>query len=206
MTMVQPSQVEDYCNRVLEKLFEIKVKAQSCIESITSYRDKTKPFDSIEFIEMVDDTFQFLAPNVKTKDETDEIDFHKVPTALPEEPKVPEITIDPNPLGLDEHSIERFGLQLAEQELLIKWLDLVGHIPKFNLLYRGTRDTFKAGRFHELCDNKGPTISIIKSKCGKVFGGYTSQAWTSVRGYKKDEKSFLFSLTNKIKYKAKDPS
>jgi hypothetical protein len=27
-----------------------------------------------------------------------------------------------------------------------------------------------------------------------------------VRGYKKDEKAFLFSLTSKIKYKAKDPA
>lgn len=77
-------------------------------------------------------------------------------------------------------------------------------MPKLTLLYRGTRDTFKAPKFHELCDGKGATISIIKSKCGKVFGGYTSTAWSSVRGYKKDEKAFLFSLTNKIKYRAKD--
>lgn len=75
---------------------------------------------------------------------------------------------------MDEYAVETFSMKLAEQELLIKWLDLVGHTPKFNLLYRGTRDTFKAAKFHELCDNKGATISIIKSKCGKVFGGYTS--------------------------------
>jgi len=73
-------------------------------------------------------------------------------------------------------------------------------------LYRGTRDTFTAPKFHELCDNKGPTLSIIKSKDGKVFGGYTSASWSSVRGYKKDEKAFLFSLSSKIKYKAKDPA
>ena len=45
---------------------------------------------------------------------------------------------------------------------------------------------------------------MIKSKCGRIFGGYTSAPWTSLRGYKKDEKAFLFSLTQKIKYKAKD--
>lgn len=114
--------------------------------------------------------------------------------------------IDHNPLALDDYAVETFGLKLPEQELLMKWLDISGgFIPKVTLLYRGTRDTFKAARFHELCDNKGATISIIRSKCGKVFGGYTSAPWTSVRGYKKDEKSFLFSMTNKIKYKAKDP-
>jgi len=86
----------------------------------------------------------------------------------------------------------------------MKWMDLVHQIPKLTLLYRGSRDTYKAARFHELCDNKGPTISMIKSKCGRIFGGYTSAPWTSLRGYKKDEKAFLFSLTQKIKYKAKD--
>jgi hypothetical protein len=88
----------------------------------------------------------------------------------------------------------------------MKWMDLMHQIPKLTLLYRGSRDTYKAARFHELCDNKGPTISMIKSKCGRIFGGYTSAPWTSVRGYKKDEKAFLFSLTQKIKYKAKDQS
>lgn len=83
-------------------------------------------------------------------------------------------------------------------------MDLVNHLPKLTLLYRGSRDGYKAARFHELCDNKGPTISLIRSKCSKVFGGYTSAPWTSIRGYKKDEKAFLFSLTSKIKYKAKD--
>ena len=133
------------------------------------------------------------------------INFHNVPEPLPEEVKI-DIPIDPNPLALDDYAMETFGLKLPEQELLIKWLDLVSQVPKFTLIYRGTRDTFKAARFHELCDNKGATVSIIKSKDGKVFGGFTASPWTSVRGYKKDERAFLFSLSSKIKYKAKDPS
>ena len=122
---------------------------------------------------------------------------------LPEE-KIDLPPLDENPLKFDDYAIKIFGLKLPEQAVFIKWLDLVDKVPKFTLLYRGNRDSFKAARFHELCDNKGPTLSIIKSKCGKVFGGYTSTAWSSVRGYKKDEKAFLYSLTNKIKYKAKD--
>lgn len=112
MTMVQPHQVEDYCNRLLEKLFEIKVRAQQAIESVTSYRDKTKPFDSIEFIEMVDDTFKFLAPNAANEEEKLAIDFHRVPTALPKEIQIPEVTINPNPLGVDEYAVELFGMGL----------------------------------------------------------------------------------------------
>jgi hypothetical protein len=125
---------------------------------------------------------------------------------MPEEPKIELPPLDENPLKFDDYAIKTFNLKLPEQAIIIKWLDLIDKVPKFTLLYRGNRDTYKASRFHELCDNKGPTISIIKSKCGKVFGGYTATPWSSVRGYKKDEKAFLFSLSNKIKYKAKDPA
>jgi len=153
---------------------------------------------------MTQDFYDFLVPLAQNDEDKSAIDFHQVPGKLPEEPKIELPPLDENPLRFDDYAVKTFNLNLPEQAILIKWLELVDKVPKFTLLFRGNRDTFKAARFHELCDNKGPTLSIIKSKCGKVFGGYTSTAWSSVRGYKKDEKAFLFSLTNKIKYKAKD--
>jgi hypothetical protein len=48
---------------------------------------------------------------------------------------------------------------------------------KSELLYKGTRDGFKASKFHELCDNKGSTLTLIKSDQNKIFGGYTSVGW-----------------------------
>jgi hypothetical protein len=39
--------------------------------------------------------------------------------------------------------------------------------------------TFK---FHELCDDKGPTITIFKSKAARVFGGFTQESWSSGGG------------------------
>ncbi len=33
--------------------------------------------------------------------------------------------------------------------------------------------------FHRLCDNKGATITIIRSTSGWIFGGFTSASWTS---------------------------
>ncbi|CAF1125811.1 unnamed protein product, partial [Didymodactylos carnosus] len=71
---------------------------------------------------------------------------------------------------------------------------------KWKLIYKATRDGFNAEDFHRLCDDKGPTISIAESKDGGyLFGGFTTQSWTSVTGYKKDEKAFLFTLTNPFK-------
>jgi hypothetical protein len=51
------------------------------------------------------------------------------------------------------------------------------------------------------CDNKSPTLTIIKAQnSGFYFGGYTEAEWDSmIFGYKHkaDPNAFLFSLTNK---------
>ena len=50
--------------------------------------------------------------------------------------------------------------------------------------------------FHEFYDNKGPTLSIIKSKNNNIFGGFTPLNWNSNNIRFKDEtnSTFLFSL------------
>ncbi|CAF0818161.1 unnamed protein product [Adineta steineri] len=67
---------------------------------------------------------------------------------------------------------------------------------KWELIYKATRDGFRANAFHSRCDNKGPTISIIQSNNNYIFGGYTSIAWTSSEKYQNDETAFLFTLRN----------
>ena len=49
----------------------------------------------------------------------------------------------------------------------------------YTLLYRASEHGFSASKFHELCDNKGPTVTIIETKAGYVCGGYTEISWTS---------------------------
>ena len=70
------------------------------------------------------------------------------------------------------------------------------NIKQFNLLFRASEHGFSAQKFHSLCDNKGATIVIIKSKNGNVFGGYTSKSWISSDGFAwgRDEKAFLFLI------------
>jgi hypothetical protein len=58
--------------------------------------------------------------------------------------------------------------------------------------------------FHELCDDKGPTITIFKSKAERIFGGFTQQTWDSKSDYKKDEKSFIYSIDRKQIYRVKN--
>lgn len=40
------------------------------------------------------------------------------------------------------------------------------------LLYRGTKDGTTSYKFHEKCDDQGPTICLYKNEKGHIFGGY----------------------------------
>ena len=69
-------------------------------------------------------------------------------------------------------------------------------IRRFSLLFRASDHKYSAAKFHEHCDYKGPTISIIKSNFGNIFGGYTSKSWTSENRQKRDENAFLFLVAS----------
>ena len=49
---------------------------------------------------------------------------------------------------------------------------------KWCLLFRASRDGFEAAAFHSKCDNKGPTVTIVKSG-NHIFGGFTETSWSS---------------------------
>jgi len=69
---------------------------------------------------------------------------------------------------------------------------------KIAVLYRATRDGFSSFKFHEKCDNKGPTLTVIRSNNDYLFGGYTPQPWISgdeVRLISSPD-TFIFTLLN----------
>ena len=75
-------------------------------------------------------------------------------------------------------------------------------IMKMTLLYKLTKDSDQSSVFHKLCDNKGPTLTIVKTTKGYRGGGFTSISWDSSGAYKNDTKAFVFSLDRKKMYKA----
>ena len=86
-----------------------------------------------------------------------------------------------------------------ERSLLSKWIDEDSE-KEIKLLYKSSEDGDLIKTFHEKCDNKGPTILIIKSTNGKKFGGYNPLFWDSSNKFKNTSDSFIFSLDNKKKY------
>ncbi|CAF1200424.1 unnamed protein product [Adineta steineri] len=67
---------------------------------------------------------------------------------------------------------------------------------RWESIYIATKDGSDASTFHRLCDNQGPTMVIIRSTGGYLFGGYASQSWSSNGSYTNAPNSFLFLLTN----------
>jgi hypothetical protein len=67
---------------------------------------------------------------------------------------------------------------------------------RWKLIYRASQHGFTADQFHKHCDNYGPTITVIRSLTGFIFGGFTAIPWTSIHQDKYDIKAFLFTLKN----------
>jgi len=72
---------------------------------------------------------------------------------------------------------------------------------KNSTIIKKSSDGNKSSTFHKLCDNKGKTLTLIQSSEGFIIGGYTPLDWDRISGWKNDNDTFLFSLTNKKIYK-----
>lgn len=66
----------------------------------------------------------------------------------------------------------------------------------FELLYRASCNGMTAADFHKKCDDQGPTITIVKSVNGCIFGGFASTSWGKDGKGHKAPGSFLFTLKN----------
>ncbi|CAG8495985.1 33660_t:CDS:2 [Racocetra persica] len=95
---------------------------------------------------------------------------------------------------------------LIEQKhivLIVKWINEIYNLNPstfytFNLLQRASRHGSNSKKFHARCDNKGPTLVIIRIKdTGEIIGGYNPIDWckaTSKNTYHSASTSFIFSL------------
>ncbi len=63
---------------------------------------------------------------------------------------------------------------------------------KWKLIYRASEHGYTASSFHDYCDDKGPTLIVVKSTDGWIFGGYTTQSWHPIKLYTKDDIICIF--------------
>jgi len=98
----------------------------------------------------------------------------------------------------DSKILNEKGLNLLHSFLLDDYKE-----PMLDLIYRGSRNGYSAQEFHDFCDARGSTIILIRSTSKKVFGGYTDVSWNRDDQYQSTDKSFLFSMDFKEKFKLK---
>ena len=89
------------------------------------------------------------------------------------------------------------------QNSLNEWLG--NNKKEVDLLFRATRDGFDCSIFHRLCDNKGPTITLVRDNQGRCFGGYTGTHWGTYGSYQNDNTAFMFSFNRNKKIMARYP-
>jgi hypothetical protein len=128
--------------------------------------------------------------------------------------------VPPNPPAspADALKADPFDELRAEMWALKAWHDgfaslIVADFPalfaefrgkRFTLLWRGSRDGFRATTFHGRCDGHANTLTLIEDTAGNIFGGFTPVEWESRKydtksaSFKGDPslKSFLFTLKN----------
>ena len=84
-------------------------------------------------------------------------------------------------------------------EALKNWINPLK--KKAELLYRLSENGDKFSTFHELCDNKGPTLTLFHVNDGNIVGIYTPLSWYSSSGWNSDMETFIFNLNKNKKYK-----
>ena len=72
---------------------------------------------------------------------------------------------------------------------------------KAELLYRLSENGDNYSTFHELCDNKGPTLILFHVNDGNIIGIYTPLSWDSISNWKNDIDTFIFNLNKNLKCK-----
>jgi len=99
------------------------------------------------------------------------------------------------------------GIDLRLSEL--SWLnkELPGNYKMGGLLFDTAKDGDAASTFHARCDGEGPTVTIVETTLGVMFGGFTEDSWSSTAGYRADAAAFVFRLRpSKLKFKVSSSS
>ena len=97
---------------------------------------------------------------------------------------------------------------LKNQKLIVNWIyEAINKDKiKFELIFKMTQNGTNSDKFHNLCNDQGPTLTLIKTTENKIFGGFTPLDWKNEGGFIVDKSmiTFVFSLNLCKKYNLKD--
>ena len=173
-------------------IIEIKIGLTIINEILLIIEEKEKNKD--EIIEILEKNIKILTDKLNEKDKKLKEAENKIELFEEKEKERKKI------------KIESKILQTNEDKLILEYLNKTENIS-FDLLYRATEDGDKAIVYHNKCDNTGPNLTLMETKNGFRFGGYSSVNLQSLSSVPvKDDNAFVFSLNKKRKYLPKDTS
>jgi hypothetical protein len=148
--------------------------------SSTDFYYKVWPYRSILPTELSDEIVRYhMVPEAQFTPSLSQVRFPSI--------RLDSRIINPKHVATISHWIDR-----KEDNLCI-----CKDIYDLKLLLRGTVDGFTPSIFHEKCDNKGPSVVVLKiHKTGQIIGGYNPLGWKGIDVWGHTEDSFLFSLGN----------
>jgi hypothetical protein len=88
------------------------------------------------------------------------------------------------------------GSDLINYHFMDQISTILNDKSEWKIIYKGTKNGFRAKNFHDKCDNHPNTITIISAN-NRTFGGFTSAHWHSRDEWSYDPNAFLFSLDTK---------
>ena len=90
--------------------------------------------------------------------------------------------------------------EYKQQESIKKWIEekINKKLIAFEKIFTMSINGSSSKNFHNCCDNKGPTLTLIQTKKNQIFGGFTPLNWESSGDPLIDlyDQTFLFSLNS----------
>jgi hypothetical protein len=106
------------------------------------------------------------------------VDSPSVPSTLSmPEPAVPSVPTSISPPAVPLPPPPAGFASLIVADFLALFAEFGG--KRFTLLWRGSRDCFRARDFHKRCDGQANTLTLIEDTAGNIFGGFTPVEWES---------------------------
>jgi hypothetical protein len=104
-------------------------------------------------------------------------------------------------LAFSAEALEKINKNIKEQISIPPAIKIAGKyitITRPKLLYKASVNGWSPSTFHQLCDNKGPTITVATLLDDRFIGAYSPISWqNSNTGYTNNMEAFLFDSDKK---------
>ena len=175
--------------KIKEIVFVVNEKSKNDSEKIDELYNIISTLN-IEILNLKEENKKIKEENISLKEKMQEFLLY-----IPDLKEIKAILETEKILNLDSKIIED---NINYNKTLKNWINPNKKI-KSELLYRMSRDGIEYSTFHKLCDNKGPTIILVKLIDGDILGIYTPINWDINGSWKSDTDMFAFSLTENNK-------